>query len=391
MKNPNSRKTILLTGVTGLLGRHVLYEFLRQILSGKLNASLYAVIRRKPDTSSDDRLESIFASPSLPSDLAKHEPADLRSHITVVEADIRSDDLEKRFSEVLPRRTPISVITMAASTNLFSNERSRREVYENNYLGTLNLVRALRGFTKKLTYVSTAYATGIRAGIISNECERGRQLAFRTPYEYYKHTTENELIRIFRETGEELQIVRPSVICGRLIDDLRFFTSKFDVFYGWAKFFYKMKMAGRSNPVRIFINRDSGLNIVPVDYAAKAVLKASRLPVAELNIIHSRCVPHIDYLGSILDLIGYPGCSFVSAMPERLTPIERLYYGTAGSAFTPYITSPAHEFDAQALRYIANDIAEPDIMKGLPGLISFALESGFECADEVPAQAAECV
>ena len=40
--------------------------------------------------------------------------------------------------------------------------------------------------------------------------------------------------------GIEWQILRPGIVSGRLMDSPLYFTSKFDVFYGWAKFFYNL-------------------------------------------------------------------------------------------------------------------------------------------------------
>jgi nucleoside-diphosphate-sugar epimerase len=386
----NKSDIILLTGVTGLLGRHVLYELLREIVAGRLSPVIFLLVRDKGSASAEERLLSVFDTPSLPRDLAAWDVRGLASHIRIIEADMRSPDLREKIEEQLPVHGSILCVNMAASTNLFANDQAIKEIYENNFHGTTNLFQSLRSYSKKFIFVSTAYATGLRSGFIVNEIDRKALLRFRTPYEYYKHLTENELVHLASLTGDEIQILRPSVICGRLVDAPLHFTSKFDVFYGWGKYFFRMKESGRKERLRVFINADSGLNVVPVDYAAKAVVRAMRLRIIELNLAHSRCIPHRNYLSSILDAVGYKGVEFVDEMPENLSRSERLYYSTAGAAFTPYLTSPSHEFDTRVLREIMNDAAEPDVEHSFPGLIGYAMDHGFECIDDRSREPVAC-
>jgi nucleoside-diphosphate-sugar epimerase len=381
---------VLLTGVTGLLGRHVLYEFLREAAAGNYTAPIYILARSKEGLSPRERLGLLFEQPSLPASLADVNKDEFYSRIRIIECDLRSQDIGRKLEESLSRESELLCINMAASTNLFANEHASRDVRENNYCGTMNLARALLPYTKKFVFISTAYATGIREGLIGNIVDRESKLEFRTPYEYYKHATESELVRVFGGGSCELQIQRPPVICGRLIDDMRFFTSKFDVFYGWGKFFYRMMGSGREENVRILINRNSGLNILPVDYAAKAIVRTALLSIPEINIVNSRCSPHHEYLSHILDRIGFRNYEFVDEMPEDLRKIERLYYQTAGAVFTPYINAPPHEFDAAELRRIIADIPEPDILASFHDLIGYALERGFESTDDISPQPVVC-
>ena len=50
-------------------------------------------------------------------------------------------------------------------------------------------------------------------------------------------------------------------------------TPKFDVFYAWAIFLDKYAKKAKEK-FRIWIDKESGLNIVPVDFVAKAILLA---------------------------------------------------------------------------------------------------------------------
>jgi len=57
--------TVLLTGVTGNIGSHVLFELLSDLYSKKEEASIYVLIRKQKDTSAAQRLHNEVGIPAL--------------------------------------------------------------------------------------------------------------------------------------------------------------------------------------------------------------------------------------------------------------------------------------------------------------------------------------
>jgi hypothetical protein len=68
------------------------------------------------------------------------------------------------------------------------------------------------------------------------------------------------------------QILRPSVIGGKMLSEEKQFLNIW--FYLLAKFFhFTAQRRSEQENVRFIINEDTGLNIIPVDYVAKVIVK----------------------------------------------------------------------------------------------------------------------
>ena len=107
-----------------------------------------------------------------------------------------------------------------------------------------------------------------------------------------------------KETCEQkcinAQILRPSIICGRLLDRPFFETPKFEVFCSWAIFLHKYAKQFKDT-FRIWIDKKSGLNIVPVDFVSAAVLHAFlHSEIKDLNIVNPKQILHKHYVGNVL-------------------------------------------------------------------------------------------
>ena len=141
--------------------------------------------------------------------------------------------------------------------------------------------------------------------------------------------------------------------------------NKFDVFYSWAGFFLRVKVRGIkewgrrysdsfSADMRVFYNMDSGLNIVPADYAAKVMYQIC-MQSAEgesYHLVNDYETPHRIYIPIMLKTINFDGVVQVNAVPENMNKIEQLYYKTVGSVFTPYIVSGPMLFNTQNIKKV---------------------------------------
>ena len=200
---------------------------------------------------------------------------------------------------------------------------------------------------------------------------------FRNPYEKYKARIEQELLAFCKHNGVQVQILRPSVICGRLYDYPLYSTIKFNVMYGWCRFFWNLQRRGHDEPIRILANDNSVLNIVPVDYAAKACVRSISTSIEQLNIVYSKSVHVKTLMAKMLHRIGFSSYEFVDEMPAVLNISERFYYRVVGNVFGSYINSPKTEYETTRLQEMMSDIPESNVLDSLENLIGFAMEQDF--------------
>ena len=366
---------VFLTGATGLIGRHILYELLNLYAQGIILGGIHLLLRNTRLQCARERVDCIIEHPFIPEYLRHFDRRYLLSFIHPLEGDLTSPGLAKSLGQL--KNDGLYVIHSAASTNLFPTIQAEREVYENNYVGTLNFLKSIGNKARKFVYVSTVFSVGKQGGLIGDEFLAFPRQTFRNPYEKYKAVVEEKIADYCTVEGLDWQILRPGVVCGRLMDGPLYYTSKFDVFYGWGKFFYKYK-ANNKDGIRIFVNKDSGVSILPVDYVAKAIVRAFLYNIKELNIVHPFCIPHTVYLSEILKQIGFDNYQFTDKAPSDKTKMEDAYYRTAGKAMTPYFLSPNHHYDTAMLGKIMEGIKDPMVTANIGNLLSFAITHGFQ-------------
>lgn len=374
----NRRNTnVFLTGVTGLIGRHVLYELLKKNIEGKHNGKIYLLIRSNKDQTARERLDDLLSHKFLPSYLEKFDLNFLTSFTECIEGDLCEPTLRKQILEKIDKKEKINIIHSAATTNLFHNEESKQSVIDINYNGSKNLMNAFKDYDTKFTYISTAFSCGVREGIIENEYLDTPNDKFRNPYEMYKIKFERELRDQCIEKGIEYQILRPSIVCGRLMDHNLYFTSKFDVIYGLAKFFYRLNQKGINDKFRIFLNKEANLNVISVDYVAKVICEVFLSDIKELNIVHSKSVNCESLISKLIESVGYTNYEFVDDKPLDLTRREKSYYTTAGLVFEQYLGAPQNEYDTNVLIQNTKHLSQPLIEENINNIIDFAIEHDF--------------
>ena len=288
----------LITGVTGLVGSHILFELLSRIISDGEPITIHALVRSSDVHAARNRIRQILSSKGLPRYLENIDIEDLITPINLLPYDLNDQSLIKILKSEIPEDT--IVIHSAASTNLMPGQAAVDKIVLNNRNGTLNFVDATK-HCKKFVYISTAYSCGLQTDVVTDNYSNFRNSIYRSAYEENKAYIENHIFTIEETSNRKFQILRPSVVCGRLHSSDLYFTSKFDVFYGWAKFFWAYKDAVNREGIRIQINPEGTLNIVPVDYVAKAILHAAlNNDIRELNIANATPPLHHDYFSIIL-------------------------------------------------------------------------------------------
>lgn len=366
----------LITGVTGLVGSHILFELLAEKFSANSPIKIYALVRASDKAVAISRIRKILNSDILPDYLKPYATEMLLQAIHPIALDLISPELETTLQQTLPKTT--IVIHSAASTNLMPGKSAAKDVFTNNHQGTIRLLDATR-HCKKFVYISTAFSCGIQKEPVTDDYSYYQNANYRNAYEENKALIENHIrLLAAKQPNRLFQILRPAVVCGRLGDTPHYVTTKFDVFYGMAKFAWAYKDLINQLGLRMHINTHATLNIIPVDYTAKAIICASKKDeISELNIAHATPPKHQEYISIMLKTLGIDNFSYIGHIPKDLNRIEKIYYKTLVKVLGPYVMTPRAIMDVSNLQKIF-PINQPDICQHMQGLIQYAANRKFE-------------
>jgi nucleoside-diphosphate-sugar epimerase len=381
------KNNFLLTGATGVVGSHVLYELLKFKTSGLLHGEIALLVRPANGKSPEQRIREILHPALRPEYLGSFDTASLMKLVSIISGDLRTPD--KMCTQL--REEAYTVLHLASSVNLSSLKKAEDEIIENNYHGTLNFLDAVSSRCKKFVFVSTAYSSGHRSGLIEDAFLEITNKDFRNPYEFYKAKTEDALAKRCNERGIQWQILRPGIVCGRMIDPPLFVISRYLVFYLFGAFLFKLAHNGGMEKLRIQINPQSGMNMIPVDYTAKAIVRAASQPLQELNIVSTDNLPNAYIIETIFDKTGVNEWEYVTEMPDGLNKTERLYYCTVGRQFNPYWNTLPHRFSTRKLRALMADIPEPNVLNCFATIFDHALERQFSDPLAAVMQENDCI
>ncbi|QSF44185.1 SDR family oxidoreductase [Paenibacillus tianjinensis] len=376
MKPSELQGNILITGVTGFIGRHVLYEFLNVAMETSWRNKIYILLRGKKGLSAAARVEHLLTHEYLPDYLKKYDYQELADNITAIDGNLEDSDLGLQVCSLIPREEQLYVIHNAGSVNLFNTAAAEQEVHHTNWLGTINLIHAIELFNSKLVFMSTAFSCGIVDGVIGDNFSFYQDNSFRNHYEKCKNLTEKFIQSYCTEKNIKYQILRPSVVCGRLIDAPLYYISKFDVFYGWTKFFWNLQNQGSTESVRIHISRNSKVNIVPVDFVAKSVLAFFQQDIPYVNIVYPESINNRYLHASLLDALHFNRYEFIDEAPTNLNKSEKLYYRSINKVYTPYLNQCSNEYDTQLIGSIMGSTVMPKI--DLHSLADFSICNHFD-------------
>jgi len=321
---------IILTGATGTLGSQILFSILESRF--ETLEKIFLIVRRKRLTCPETRIFNMLES-DVVSDFIRENKADINSKIKVIPAE---------------------------------------QLLEPSYFLLEN--------TKyhKFIYISTAFSIGKLEGFLNDNYLNTDQNEYRNFYEASKHAAEKYLIKAGKEAKISIQILRPSVLGGNVLEAPNFFISKYMVFYLFAKFFHRNTS---SDTIRIQANKDSILNIIPTDYAAKVITKVFDTTIEQLNIVNSTSTNIFNGITKILETVDFKNFSLTQELLETASDfestLEKFYYETIGIHLTPYLTSKPYEWDTTLLESIL-PIPQYNLEEYLVNTIEYAKINGFK-------------
>jgi len=360
---------IILTGVTGTLGSKVLHELLEQ--KSQTIETIYLLVRKKQWLTPQQRVDTILQSDTAP-DFIKNNLHAFYDKIKVIDA---AHMLAP--ASFLKKAHNTYFIHSAGYVNLSLDPTHKKEIFQENFELTKAIFSQYSAYIDKFIYVSTAFSIGDVSGNIDNDYLSSRSGKYRNNYEASKHASEHFLKTEAAKQKIALQILRPSVLGGNIFDT-KFFISKYMVFYLFAKFFHVTKS---KDTIRIQAKEKSGLNIIPVDYAAKVIVKVFETDIDQLNIVHSKTTPMTSGIRKILEAVGFTNFSITEDMiSETVTfesKLEEFYYQTIGIHLSPYFNSQPHEWDTTLLEKIV-PIPAYDLEQYLADAVKYATTNNFK-------------
>ena len=344
---------IILTGATGVLGSHIMYEILELFINNKIDGKLFLIARNKGKNSALDRINELLSSSYTPKIIKEKGIAKLHEFIEIIDTDLAT--IQDTFSNKIKGAY---FIHSAGYVNLSTDEEQREKIFDENTKITKSLFNIFHPFIKKFIYISTAFSSGERKGLIDNDFHN---LDFipehRNAYENAKFHSENYVVDQCKSLGLPYQILRPSVIGGKMLGkESNYFIPKYMVFYLLAKFFhFTSQRKGEQENVRFIINDETGLNIIPVDYVAKVIVNTfERADIEQLNIVNTKSFNMVSGLQLIMKEVGYTNFTLIqnSLDFKYKNTIEKLYYESIGKHLNPYFTTAANEYDTTLLNSI---------------------------------------
>lgn len=361
---------ILLTGATGTLGSRILFTLLEE--KWETIEQVYLPVRERKSKTPESRIAKMLESNFAP-DFIKKNQAAIRLKITVVPA-----TMLLRPDLFLQNHRITYFIHSAGLVNLSTAPEAKEAIFEENLGFTKRIFDTYKDIMDKFTYISTAFSVGNKEGLISNDYLSHQPKAHRNHYEASKYETEQYVMQAGKESGIPVQILRPSVLGGNIMDSPSFFISKYMVFYLFAKFFHRNTS---EDSIRITANSDSGLNIIPTDYAARVIISVFDTDIEQLNIVHSKTT-HINRgISKILETVDFTNFKLTNTLITTATgfesKLEKFYYDTIGIHLTPYLTSKPCEWDTTVLESIL-PMPTYNLEEYLGETIKFAKTQGFK-------------
>ncbi len=278
---------VLLTGATGFLGIHVLYELLHNYPGCRVTC----LLRGKRDLSAAARMQGMFFYyfEELPGEL-------FQDRINVVDGDItNSSDFEKCRDLDIDM-----VINCAANVKHFSKGTDIEDV---NYYGTLNIIRFCQQTGARLVHVSTMSVGGAYVGERGPVTELHEDLLFYgqkqlSKYTQSKYLAERAVLQAVADGNLSAKIMRVGTLAPRNKD------GEYQINFGTNSFMARMKSTYLVGAYS-FESETATFELSPIDAVAQAIVLLSQTP--EANVVFHPYNNHQLLMGDLYDTMNRLG------------------------------------------------------------------------------------
>lgn len=306
---------VLLTGVTGFLGAHILDEFMKNTTN-----KLYCLVRKKDNIDSEIRLReklNYFFGNKYDNEFGKR--------IFIVEGDLL--DHEWLF-DILDNSNLVNnidtIINSAANVKHFGNFEEFKKI---NELGVKNLADFCVKNNKRLIHISTLSVSGniletgqVEQKNIKEDTEFNEKHLYigqdlDNVYAYSKFLGEKIVLDYIAQKGLKASIMRMGNLTGRITD---------------GKFQPNVEDNAFSNRIKTFteleVIPDNILNFylefTPIDLAAKAIIKLASIDVKHSCVYHLFNHNHVN-ITDVVEIFKTIGINLKKISKEEMTNIIR--------------------------------------------------------------------
>jgi long-chain acyl-CoA synthetase len=313
------------TGGTGLLGVNIVKELI-QSTSAKIVLLIRKATQEKRDKFFLDLLA--FGGGFWPVGFSF-------DRIKIVEGDVALPNLgmAPRVRARLSREIDI-IYHSAAVIKLSGAEKETQAV---NVGGTRNVLElalecSRKGRLERVVHVSTIAVSGNREGTIyEDDLDYGQE--FNNPYEKSKFAAE-KIVNEYRQRGLNILIVRPSMVVG---DSRTGFTNHFNIFY------FQLRLLAQGLLEAIPLCEGATYNLIPADYAARALFLLSTTASARNKNYHLVNTQEVEVKRFVDKTCGYLGYKKPVAIPvDAANPLpSSAFSGVRGKVlaiYYPYIS-----------------------------------------------------
>ena len=339
-------KNILLTGVTGFLGIHILREL---VLNTPEDTVIWCLIRSRKAGSTTGWLKEMlvyyFEEDFFPL---------LGKRIRIIQGDITEPEV---FQSILMSGTPVDlVINSAANVKHFSKGTDIEDV---NYGGVKNIVSFCEQSQARLVHISTESVGGSTEGIqpiVFNEKELFFGQKTGNQYVHSKFLAERLILEHMVNGTLNAKILRAGNLSPRTTD------GEFQMNMGNNAAMGRLRACRRLGKVP-YASLTARMEFTPIDEAARAVVLLSETPreTCVLHVSNNHLIPMEDVLGR-LSLVGEQALEYVEleefnaalaqAMsdPEQAPQLSALVaYNQAPDKVPQVLNWPSTQFTVQIL------------------------------------------
>jgi nucleoside-diphosphate-sugar epimerase len=220
-----------------MLARHIIYQLIEDHAHDIESLEIIALFHR-----SIDQIDAVLDPKLLYPKSRMIDIEKLRKIFIPIKFELSSKNLglSKKSIAFLMGLDLDHFLHVAASSDFRKTGRVEKKMMQANALGTENVLKLCKKLKiKNLYYTSSAFVCGKKYGFISSDDNDPAE--FNNYYEQTKFMGESYVKEYCMANNINYCVFRISAIAGRLFQEPIGYTTKYDLFYAWAHFFYKMR------------------------------------------------------------------------------------------------------------------------------------------------------